>query len=162
MHRSLRVSAALLLAALGGAAAADDTKSIEGRWTVASVELAGAPVPGLEGAALLFEGGKKGLTLPDGRVEKGTYRLSAKMVIEGTPAKQEAYYRTLLELAQKREFAFVVSFVHQDYDALWERIKATSPELFVAWKDCGLLDEKGMARPAYRVWKEYFDLLLGK
>jgi hypothetical protein len=87
---------------------------------------------------------------------------SAKVVIEGTPQKQEAYYRTLLGLAQKREFAFVVSFVHQDYDALWERIKGTSPELFVAWRDCGLLDEKGKARPAYRVWKEHFDRPLGK
>jgi uncharacterized protein (TIGR03067 family) len=87
---------------------------------------------------------------------------SVKVVIEGTPAKQEAYYRTLLGLAHKRDFAFVVSFVHQDYDALWGRIKASSPELFVAWKDCGLLDEKGKARPAYRVWKDYFDLPLRK
>ena len=69
----------------------------------------------------------------------------AKVVIEGTPEKQEAYYRALLALAQKRDFAFVVSFVHQDYDALWEKIKATSPELFIAWRDCGLLDEKGKA-----------------
>src|SRR5215213_10531302 len=54
----------------------------------------------------------------------------AKVVIEGTPQKQEAYYRELLGLAQKRQFAFVVSFIHQDYDALWERIKANAPELF--------------------------------
>jgi uncharacterized protein (TIGR03067 family) len=87
---------------------------------------------------------------------------TAKVVIEGSPGKQEAYYRALLGLARKRDFAFVVSFVHQDYDALWERIKGTSPELFVAWKDCGLLDEAGKARPAYRVWKEYFGLPLGK
>ncbi len=86
----------------------------------------------------------------------------AKVVIEGTPEKQEAYYRALLEAARKREFAFVISFVHQDYDSLWERIKDSSPELFVAWKDCGLLDEAGKARPAYRVWKDYFDLPLGK
>jgi uncharacterized protein (TIGR03067 family) len=83
-----------------------------------------------------------------------------KVVIEGTPAKQEAYYRTLLDLAQKREFAFVVSFVHHDYDALWERIKAHSNELFVAWRDCGLLDETGQPRPAHGVWKEWFDLPL--
>jgi hypothetical protein len=30
-----------------------------------------------------------------------------------------------LALAQRRDFTFVVSFVHQDYDALWDRIKAT-------------------------------------
>jgi uncharacterized protein (TIGR03067 family) len=85
---------------------------------------------------------------------------SAKVVIEGSPEKQESYYRALLGLAQRRDFAFVVSFVHQDYDALWERIKGSSPELFVAWRDCGLLDERGKARPAYRVWKEYFELPL--
>jgi uncharacterized protein (TIGR03067 family) len=87
---------------------------------------------------------------------------SAKVMIEGTPKKQETYYRALLQLAQKRDFEFVVSFIHQDYDALWERIKANSPELFIAWRDCGLLDEKGKARPVYRVWKDYFDLPLKK
>lgn len=83
---------------------------------------------------------------------------SAKVVIEGTPEKQESYFRALLGLAQKHHFEFVVSFVHQDYDALWERIKDTSPELFIAWRDCGLVDERGRVRPAYRIWKQYLDL----
>ena len=82
----------------------------------------------------------------------------AKVVIEGTPAKQVAYYEALLSMAQKREFAFVVSFVHQDYDALWDKIKATAPELFMAWRDCGLLDQDGKPRPAYDVWRAYFEL----
>jgi hypothetical protein len=86
----------------------------------------------------------------------------AKVVIEGTPDKQAAYYRRLLTLAQRREFVFVVSFVHQDYDALWEKIKATAPELFMAWRDCGLLDETGKARPACQVWKDCFRLPLSK
>lgn len=80
----------------------------------------------------------------------------AKVVIEGTKKKQLDYYTKLLGLAQKRNFEFVISFVHQDYDALWERIKGYSPELFVAWKDCGLLDEPGKPRPYYAVWKKYF------
>lgn len=82
----------------------------------------------------------------------------AKVVIEGTPEKQGAYYRKLLALAQKRNFAFVISFIHQDYDALWEKIKSFSPELFMAWRDCGLLDENGKPRPAFRIWKAYFGL----
>jgi uncharacterized protein (TIGR03067 family) len=85
----------------------------------------------------------------------------AKVVIEGTEAKQLAYYETLLALAQRRKFAFVVSFIHRDYDALWEKIKGSSPELFIAWRDCGLQDEAGKPRPAYRVWREYFALPLG-
>src|SRR4026207_525510 len=72
----------------------------------------------------------------------------AKVVIEGSPAKQLAYYQRLLELARKRKFAFVISFIHQDYDALWEKIKGHSPELFMAWRDCGLLDQEGRPRPA--------------
>jgi len=87
---------------------------------------------------------------------------TAKVVIEGTPEKQETYTRALLELAQKRRFAFVINFIHQDYDALWDRIKTTAPELFMAWRDCGLLDEKGKARPAYKVWREYYERPLGK
>lgn len=82
----------------------------------------------------------------------------AKVTLDGNPTKQATYYRQLLSTAQKRNFLFVISFVHQDYDALWEKIKATAPELFKAWRDCGLLDEKGEARPAYQVWKSYFDL----
>jgi uncharacterized protein (TIGR03067 family) len=79
-----------------------------------------------------------------------------KVVLDGTPEKQAAYYRKLLALAHEREFAFVISFVHQDYDPLWEKIAATSPELFKAWRDCGLLDENGNRRPAYHVWNEHF------
>jgi uncharacterized protein (TIGR03067 family) len=84
----------------------------------------------------------------------------AGVVIEGTPEKQAAYYKRLLDLAQKHDFEFVISFIHQDYDALWERIKAVSPELFIAWRDCGLVDESGVPRPAYTNWKEYFKLPL--
>jgi hypothetical protein len=86
----------------------------------------------------------------------------AKVVIEGTPDKQAAYYRRLLTLAQRHKFAFVISFVHQDYDALWEKIKGSAPELFMAWRDCGLLDQNGQPRPAREVWKDYFDLPLSK
>jgi hypothetical protein len=81
----------------------------------------------------------------------------SKIVIDGSPEKQAAYVRTLLALAEQRRFEFVVLFIHRDYDALWEKIKATAPELFMAWRDCGLLDEQGNPRPAYAVWREYFE-----
>jgi hypothetical protein len=82
---------------------------------------------------------------------------TSKITIHGTPQKQEAYYQKLLSLAKEKKFIFVVSFIHQDYDALWEKIKGNSPELFMAWRDCGLLDEAGQPRPAYGVWKSWFD-----
>jgi hypothetical protein len=81
----------------------------------------------------------------------------SKIVIDGSPQKQATYLRTLLALAEQRRFEFVVLFIHRDYDALWDKIKATAPELFMAWRDCGLLDEQGNPRPAYAVWREYFE-----
>jgi len=81
-------------------------------------------------------------------------------VIHGTPKKQAAYYRALLAFARKKKARFVISFLHRDYDALWEKIKAASPEVFMAWRDCGLLDEGGKPRPAYAVWKEFFAMPL--
>jgi len=84
----------------------------------------------------------------------------SKQVIAGTPAKQAAYYTELLAVAQARRFVFVITFVHRDYDALWEKMKDSAPEAFMAWRDCGLLDEKGAPRPAYEVWKRYFEMPL--
>jgi len=81
----------------------------------------------------------------------------SKFVIDGAPEKQAAYLRTLLTLAERRRFEFVVLFIHRDYDLLWDKIKATAPEMFMAWRDCGLVDEQGNARPAYAVWQEYFE-----
>jgi hypothetical protein len=85
---------------------------------------------------------------------------SSGQVIDGTPQKQAAFYETLLTFARDHEVRFVISFLHRDYDALWEKIKASSPEAFMAWRDCGLLDHDGKARSAYKVWKRYFDVRL--
>lgn len=84
----------------------------------------------------------------------------SKQVVYGTPAKQAAYYKQLLAVAQARRFEFVITFVHRDYDALWEKIASVSPEAFMAWRDCGLVDEKGNPRPAYELWKKYFQMPL--
>jgi hypothetical protein len=81
-----------------------------------------------------------------------------RVTVRGTPAGQAAFYETMLSFAEKKRFAFIISFLYRDYDALWEKIKDKSPGLFVAWRDCGLLDEKGNKRPAYHVWRRYFDL----
>jgi hypothetical protein len=80
-----------------------------------------------------------------------------KITIKGTPEGQAAYYETMLAFAERNRFKFVVSFLSRDYDAMWLKIRAKSPGLFIAWRDCGLLDEKGNKRPAYYVWRKYFD-----
>jgi arabinogalactan endo-1,4-beta-galactosidase len=86
----------------------------------------------------------------------------SKQVIDGTPEKQQAYYKALLAFAQKHKARFVISFIHRDYDALWDKIKGTAPEAFMAWRDCGLLDGDGKPRPAYRLWKKWFTLPLAR
>lgn len=80
----------------------------------------------------------------------------AKVTIQGTPEKQRDYYEHLFRLAERHRFEFIVSFIHQDYDSLWEAIKSTAPELFMAWRDCGFLDESGKPRPALTVWDAWF------
>jgi hypothetical protein len=81
-------------------------------------------------------------------------------VIDGTPEKQEAYFKTLLAFANSHRTEFVICFVHRDYDALWDRIKGTAPEVFGAWRDCGLVDESGKPRPAFALWKNYLQMPL--
>lgn len=81
-------------------------------------------------------------------------------VINGTPEKQAAYYQTLLAFAQGHDVRFVISFLHRDYDALWEKINGSSFEAFMAWRDCGLLDQDGKPHPAYTVWKRFLDIPL--
>jgi hypothetical protein len=85
-----------------------------------------------------------------------------KVVIQGTPKKQNAYLEGLVKFAQAQDVKFVIWFLHRDYDALWEKIKGSSPEAFKAWRDCGLLDEDGKARPAHSAWQRYFAVPLKK
>ena len=68
---------AVACAMIGVSVRADDAQKIEGKWKIASVELAGMPVPGIEGAELVLADGKKVFTRLDKRVEKGTYRIDA-------------------------------------------------------------------------------------
>ncbi len=82
---------------------------------------------------------------------------SMKLTIEGSEAGQAEFVGKVLGFAQRKRARFVVAFLYRDYDAMWERIKGFSPEAFVVWRDCGLLDEKGRKRRAYGVWREAFE-----
>jgi hypothetical protein len=82
----------------------------------------------------------------------------SKTVINGTPQKQTAYTKALLTFAASHRTEFVIWFIHRDYDALWEKIKGSSPEVFAAWKNCGTEDAAGHPRPAMDIWKQWFDM----
>jgi hypothetical protein len=110
-----------------------------------------------------FDGYKKPYAFAETGEAAGRLTLpKSGQVIDGTPQKQEAYYKALLAFAQEHECRFVISFLHRDYDALWEKIKGTAPEAFMAWRGCGLLDGGGKPRPAYRVWQRYFAMPLSQ
>jgi hypothetical protein len=95
--------------------------------------------------------------------DKLTVQLDGKpWVIDGTPARQLAYYQKLFSLAQTRQMEFIVTFLYKDYDSLWKKIADKSPSVFQAWQDTGLLDEKGTSRPAYQLWKQFYDMPAGK
>ncbi|MGI9457744.1 MAG: hypothetical protein ACR2NU_14355 [Aeoliella sp.] len=79
------------------------------------------------------------------------------VTIRGTTDKQYAYLIELLYFAQTQDTEFVIWFIHRDYDAMWEKIKAHVPEAHGAWRDSGLMDENGDERPAMLAWEKYFE-----
>jgi hypothetical protein len=73
---------------------------------------------------------------------------------QGTPAKQSAFVADLLGAADTHAMPFAVHFLVRDYDALWSTIPAGPQQDFAAvWRDTGLYDETGTARPALGVWQ---------
>lgn len=91
----------------------------------------------------------------DERFGGGTSDAQSKVTIPGSPEKQEEYYRFLFRRAQEHRFEFIVSFIHRDYDPLWEAIKSSAPEIFKAWRDCGMVDEHGKDRPVLALWDDW-------
>lgn len=67
--------------------------------------------------------------------------------------------RFLLQQCSRLGAEFVVWFFSMDYDAFWNRVKASGmDELFMIWKDTGMIDEAGNEREALRVWDRWFGL----
>lgn len=81
---------------------------------------------------------------------------SSGQVVHGTAERQREYLRELIRFADSRDCRFVIWFLHQDYDRMWDKIRDFSPEAFMAWRDNGLLNEAGETRPALGTWNEAF------
>ena len=82
------------------------------------------------------------------------------VVIAGTPQKQNDYLEQLTRFAQTHKTDFVIWFLHRDYDAMWEKIKDSSPEAFKAWRDWACWTRPGSWRPAHATWQQYFAMPL--
>jgi hypothetical protein len=82
--------------------------------------------------------------------------------IDGSPERQTAYYQKLFAFAESRRTDFIISFLCIDYDLLWRKIAAGTPPLFQAWQNNGFVDSQGAVRPAYQIWKKFYDMPLQK
>lgn len=67
---------------------------------------------------------------------------------------QQAYVSQLLTAANQWDLAFVIWFAVRDYDALWSDVLNQDPTAAI-WRDTGLLDEMGNARPALATWSNW-------
>lgn len=82
---------------------------------------------------------------------------SLNFTIPADPQKQRKVLERLVAFSHERNVEFLIWFLPRDYDGLWEQIQSTAPEFFGVWRDCGLWDGSGTARPALEAWREYFD-----
>lgn len=87
---------------------------------------------------------------------------SLGFTIPANPKTQYQVLDKLLSFAHERQFEFLIWFIARDYDGLWEKIQAESPDFFVVWRDCGLLDGNGKERAAYQLWRSHFEQELGR
>ncbi len=69
--------------------------------------------------------------------------------IKGQPEWQEEYLQKLFIHANDLDAKFLCWFVYRDYDKLYD---AYPSDIFKIWRDNGLLDGKGIKRPAYESW----------
>ncbi len=77
------------------------------------------------------------------------------VLIPASTAMQQAYLQRLLADADTLHARFVNWFFIRDYDDLWDSTLKTQPNaaLLRLWKDTGLFDGAGNARPALDVWR---------
>lgn len=84
------------------------------------------------------------------------------VVLPGSPEAQRAYVERLIAEAEALDALFVVWFFTRDFDAQWEQVISTlaiAPTARI-WRDNGLYDGDGVARPALVRWREALDVPL--
>jgi hypothetical protein len=99
---------------------------------------------------LALSGGKPVAIAESGMIAETLMLPSYHLRIPSDAAKQARFITDLLAQADRNHFVFVVYFVIRDYDALWARIGKTDPT--AVWRDTGLYDQDGKARPALQTW----------
>lgn len=77
------------------------------------------------------------------------------ITIPASPAMQNAYVERLLDDCETLNARFVCWFFTRDYDSFWESDLQDLPNaaLLRLWRDTGLYDGGGQARPALATWR---------
>lgn len=75
----------------------------------------------------------------------------------GTPAWQTTYITKLLDECNHLNAEFVVYWEIRDYDLGWQYLQSIglTDQALAAWKDIGLIDGSGLARPSLSIWKDW-------
>ena len=76
---------------------------------------------------------------------------------KGTQEWQQKYLRKVLDICDQRKARLLIWFCSKDYDKAIETMKTLGiyQDLFAFWRDIGLYDSNGQARPAFTIWKEW-------
>ncbi len=77
--------------------------------------------------------------------------------VRSNPTYQRQFAEKLLRQASDLDAEFVIWFIYQDYDELYNKIP-DPPVIFKVWRDNGLLDGAGNRRPAHDVWDAWKQL----
>lgn len=77
-----------------------------------------------------------------------------RMPFNGSVEKQAAYLKAMLEQSLEDKPVFISWFSVRDYDQLYEKLKLVP--MLIVWRDTGLFDENGKARPALKLWDSVF------
>jgi hypothetical protein len=81
--------------------------------------------------------------------------------LPGNAEWQADYLQWLLEEAYELDAQFVMWFMPRDYDLFWKKLeKLGFDDIAKTWRDTGLWDETGRARPALNVWRQWLELPL--
>ena len=82
---------------------------------------------------------------------------SFNLNIESNVCEQKDYLETLLLNAYRQNYEFIIWWAYRDYDKLWETFPAEYKDVGKLWRNTGLLDKNGTARPSFTVWKKIFE-----
>lgn len=78
---------------------------------------------------------------------------SIDLYIQSDVCEQKEYLEALLLNANNNNYSFIIWWAYRDFDKLWETFPDEYKDLGKLWRDTGLLDEKGIERPSYDIWK---------